>query len=99
MIRDKRKIKKIVLNILEKDDKARSNDKYLLVSVVDYINPALNKMPFEQAINHKDMPCIESVRRSRAFWQAKFPRLKPNSTVQAMRDLQEEEYRTEYVTR
>lgn len=89
----KREIKKIVFNILSNDKKARDSDAYLYLEVVRAIKPALLYQPLMIAFVDKDLPNYESVRRSRQKMQETFPLLKPSDDVQAMRDLQEDEYR------
>lgn len=89
----KREIKQIVFDILTNDKKARDSDTYLYLEVVRAVKPALLSQPLMIAFFDKDLPNYESVRRSRQKMQESFPLLRPSDNVQAMRELQEQEYR------
>lgn len=88
----KEKIRDCVMMILTKDEKARNSDRYLYVQVVKELNPQLLNMSFKDAMLN-DIPCMETVRRSRQLIQHNFPNLKGNDDVTAMRELEEEEWK------
>jgi len=93
----KRHLKDIVIAILESDIKARDSDKYLYVEVIRRTNPELVYAPFAFAMTDKDIPSFETVRRSRQYAQAHYPRLAASDTTEAMRTVQEKEYLGEFV--
>jgi len=88
----KEKIRNTVLEILEKDEKARNSDRYLYVAVVKELNPQLLNMPFKDAMMN-DIPCMETVRRSRQLIQHEFPSLRGCDNVQAQRELEEKAWK------
>ncbi len=90
---DKRHIRDLVHLILIQNTKARNSDRFLYCEVVKRLNPELAHKPFTEAMMNANIPNMETVRRSRALLQAKFEHLRPSSDVEAMRSLQEEEYR------
>lgn len=92
-MRDKRRIKDIVMTILLDDENARNNDRYLYSEVVRRTNPELLNVPFVLAITSKQIPSFETVRRSRQYAQEHFPNVCANSTVEAMRGLEEKSYK------
>ncbi len=93
MARDKRRIKDLVMTILVNDEYARSNDKYLYSEVVKKTNPELINAPFIVAITSARIPSFETVRRARQYAQEHYPNVCANSTVEAMRELQEQSYK------
>lgn len=92
-MRDKRKIREVVLNILSNDSKARNSDRYLYVEVVKQLNPNLAFVPLAIALQDASIPNMETVRRSRQWCQAHYRSLRPTVNVAAARELQEESYR------
>lgn len=94
-------IKKLVREILEKDEKARNSDNYLYLMVLQ--NTAMKKQtPFPQDVtleyfllnmSNWGVPPFESVRRSRQKVQAECPHLCPCEKVSEYRAVNEEEYR------
>lgn len=87
--------KERVLEILERDEKARNSDDYLYYMVCRSIDDISVHLPFWKVLlNRKEFhyPAFESVRRSRQKWQQKFPELAGDSDVEAHRVLNEETF-------
>lgn len=91
--REKRDIKHLVHSILVVDKRARDDDRYLYLKVVEKLNPTALTRPFALAVMDDVMPCRETVRRSRQWVQAHFPELQSSDKVSALRLLEEEDYR------
>ena len=90
-----KKTKERVLEILEKDERARNSDDYLYYMVCRSIDDISVHLPFWKVLlNRKDFkyPAYESVRRSRQKWQHDFPELAGDSDVEAQRVLNEETF-------
>lgn len=92
-VKDKRKIREMVLRILFNDETARNNDRYLYMKVLDEFVPGLSERPFAEVLMSNEAPSPETVRRSRQWCQEKFPSLRPSHIISAYRKLQEEEYK------
>ena len=87
--------RKRVLEILEKDERARNSDDYLYYMVCRSIDDISVHLPFWKVIlNRKDFkyPAFESVRRSRQKIQHDIPELAGDSDVEAQRVLNEETF-------
>ena len=87
--------RKRVLEILEKDERARNSDDYLYYMVCRSIDDISVHLPFWKVIlNRKDYkyPAFESVRRSRQKIQHDIPELAGDSDVEAQRVLNEETF-------
>lgn len=82
MLRD---IQNIVLDILENDKKARSNDKYLIAKVLERKGLPTDIRLIEDKVS------FETITRARRLLQARNPELKASRTVQSLRDELEEE--------
>lgn len=93
MERRMRGIKEVVRQILFDDVKARSSDRYLYIEVVKKLNPELANAPLIIAMADANIPCFETVRRTRQYWQSRFPSLRANETVQMYRKALEDEYK------
>lgn len=89
----KTEIKKTVLEVLTNDKKSRNSDRYLYVSVVKLLNPELAYKPFAEAMLNANIPCFETVRRTRQHFQEWHPELRADANVEAARKLEEEEYK------
>lgn len=96
MKRDKRQIRNLVYEILETDVKARNSDSYLFVEIVRKTAPALVYAPLAIAMADTRIPNYETVRRARQSVQANNPQLCADSSVEAMRALEEESYKEIY---
>ncbi len=88
-----RGIKPVVLAILEADRRARNDDRYLYLKVVEKLAPGALYAPFAVAYMSKDMPSTESVRRCRQWCQEHYEDLRSDDNVEAARMLEEEEVR------
>ena len=82
MLRD---IQNIVMDILQNDKKARSNDKYLIAKVLERKGLPTDIRLIEDKVS------FETITRARRLLQARNPELKANRTVQSLRDELEEE--------
>lgn len=85
-----RKIRSVVFQILEEDESARNSDKHLYVEVVKKLNPNLAYTPLAIALHSTEIPNMETVRRTRQYLQAKYDHLKADDNVQAAREINEE---------
>ena len=93
-------IKALVQNILEKSERARSNDNYLYLIVCETLAKVyhcdLSRVSVEQffmGLSGSVFPPFESVRRSRQKVQAECPWLAPSKAVAKLRAENEEAYR------
>lgn len=96
-MRNKKQIKKLVEQILREDRTARNSDKYLYVEVIRRLNPNLLYEPFYKAMESAEIPCMETVRRSRQWCQAHFGELAADINVQAFREYEEDDYTEVFV--
>lgn len=78
-----RNIRMIVEEILINDIKARKDDCYLILKVVEKMHPELIGEPFETVMLNakKNHINFESVRRCRQKVQSEYPELKDEETV------------------
>lgn len=91
-----RKTKDIVTEILEQDRKARNDDSYLYLLVVSKFNRYAPDYSLELFLTDpmfKDIPCFETVRRSRQRVQALRPELASDKRIEKLRHEQEQDYR------
>ena len=85
----------IVLKILKEDIRARKDDNYLIKRVHETVIPGASDMTLNQVlgmITRKELPCFESIRRSRQKAQEKYPELLDVETMIHRLD-KEQEYR------
>ena len=95
-LRELRQVKKTVTKILEKDTRARNDDKYLYLLVVREFNrdaPDYSLELFLTDSMFKDIPCFETVRRSRQRVQSLRPDLASDKRIKKLRKELEPEYR------
>lgn len=93
----KREIKKIVYRILNDDEYARTDDNYLIMRVVQELEPSLAGTAFTNVmhnLSYKGISC-ESITRCRRDWGHDYPELKIDKAERARRQ-KEEEYYLEY---
>lgn len=92
-----RNIKKTVYKILQEDSYARENDNYLILRVVQELEPELAGTTFinvMQKLNYKGIS-FEGITRARRKFFEQYPQLKVESVEKARRK-EEEEYILEY---
>ena len=96
-----RELSNRVKNILETNEKARNSDNvlylYVLRSYGEEKGLDIDKMSVPMLLLHcKDMglPSLESMGRARRKVQELYPELRANDDVQAIKEEQEEAYRT-----
>lgn len=68
----------IVLKILKEDIRARKDDNYLIKRVHEVVLPGASELTLNQVlglITRKELPCFESIRRTRQKVQEKYPEL------------------------
>lgn len=83
----------IVLKILKEDVRARKDDNYLIKRVHDTVIPGASEMTLNQVlgmITRKELPCFESIRRSRQKMQEKYPELTDVTTMIHRTDKEQE---------
>ena len=93
----RKEIKKAVYKILQEDEYARGNDSYLIMRVVQELEPELAGTTFinvMQKINFRGISC-ESITRKRRDFFKEFPELIVDRAERARRK-KEEEYFLEY---
>lgn len=93
-------IKALVQAILESNEKARNNDNYLYLVVIEYIANAfgcdltnVSVAKFLRELSASAFPPFESVRRTRQKIQAECPHLAPCKVVEEYRAENEAAYR------
>lgn len=90
-----KKTSHIVLKLLKEDELTRKDDNYLIKRVNETIMPGSSEMTLNQVLGlivQKQLPCFESIRRSRQKLQEKYPELNDIETAIHRAD-KEEEYR------
>ena len=95
-LKELRHVKKIVTEILEQDTRARNDDKYLYLLVVSKFNREAPNYSLELFLTDptfKDIPCFETVRRSRQRVQSSRPELASDDRIKKLRKELEPEYR------
>ena len=96
----KRPIKKTVYSILEKDKYARQDDNYLIMRVVQRLEPNLSGTTFVEVMQNLTYKGIslEGITRARRSFFTEYPELRVITTEQARRE-KEQEYYLEYSRR
>lgn len=92
-----RKIKETVYKILKDDSRARADDNYLILKVVQQLEPNLAKTNFVnvmERLSFREISC-ESITRARREWGHDYPELVIDKAERARRK-KEEEYYLEY---
>lgn len=89
-----REIHRMVLDTLRKYPSTRSSDAELQCQVIaTYFGDHYLNMPYAVVLKyHKELPSLESVGRARRKCQELHPELKATDNVEAMRELNEEEF-------
>lgn len=96
----KRPIKKTVYKILLEDEYARQDDNYLIMRVVQELEPSLAGTTFTnimQNLTYKGISC-EGITRARRKFFEEYPKLKEEKSEKARRE-KEQEYYIEYSNR
>lgn len=94
--------KKLVKQLLEENEAARSSDTVLYTAVCLEINPMAMTTPFAEVILNLDrygLPPFETVRRTRQKVQEEHPELGPCDVVEIMRGENEIAYKEFAVNR
>lgn len=93
----KREIKKTVYKILQQDKFARGDDNYLILRVVQELEPSLAGSAFSNVMQQLSFRGIsfEGITRARRKFFEEYPELKVEKAEKARREKQEE-YREEY---
>ena len=94
-MKELKRTSQIVLKLLKEDELTRKDDNYLIKRVNETLIPGSSEMTLNQVLGliiQKQLPCFESIRRSRQKMQEKYPELNDIDTVIHRAD-KEEEYR------
>ena len=93
----KSKIRKVVYKILKKDIRAREDDNYLILRVIETLEPELPVMRFSTAILELKWRKIsfESITRARRKFFEEYPQFKVKNVDKVRRNL-EKDYIEEY---
>lgn len=93
----RRQIKKTVYKILQDEPYARENDGYLIMRVIQELEPVMFKNNFEEVMENLQFRGIsfEGITRARRKFFEENPRLKVEKSEKARRE-KEEEYFLEY---
>lgn len=93
----KREIKKTVYKILQEDSYARGDDNYLILRVVQELEPSLAGSAFSNVMQQLSFKGIsfEGITRARRKFFEEYPELKVEKAEKARRE-KEEEYYLEY---
>lgn len=93
----KNEIRKVVYKILKEDRRAREDDNYLILRVIEKLEPELAVMRFSTAILELKYKRIsfESITRARRKFFEQNPQFNPKNVDRARRNL-EKEYIKEY---
>lgn len=93
----KREIKKTVYKILQNDEFARKDDNYLILRVVQELEPAIAGSAFSNVMQQLSFRGIslEGITRARRKFFEEYPELKVEKAEKARRE-KEEEYYLEY---
>lgn len=81
-----------VMKILQLHPETRDSDRELILRVYHEYGVGSSD-PFAYVIGRKDLPPFESIRRARQKLQAEIPELRASDKVDAMRTVEQEEYR------
>ena len=90
----RKEIKRIVSQILDSDGYARQDDNYLILRVIQEVEPELAGTTFVnvmQRLSFKGISC-ESITRARREWASRNPELKVDKAERARRQKKEEYY-------
>ena len=90
-------IRKTVYNILDEDEKAREDDNYLILKVVQALAPDLAGTAFANVmlnLKYKNI-CLEGITRARRKYFEQYPERK-NIVTENARRKEEENYFVEY---
>lgn len=85
----------LVKDVLEKEPETRNSDMTLYIKVCERINPAVLSVPFWVALQNLksyNLPCIETVRRTRQKIQSECPELASTKKINAARFVKQAEY-------
>lgn len=93
----KNEIRKVTYKILKEDIRAREDDNYLILRVIEKLEPELAKRNFPTVMeNLKDKRIsLESITRARRKFFEEYPQLRVKNVDNARRNL-EKEYIKEY---
>lgn len=93
----KNEIRKVTYKILKEDTKTRIDDNYLILKVIEKLEPELAKKNFTTVMeNLKDKRIsLESITRARRKFFEEYPQLRVKNVDNARRNL-EKEYIKEY---
>lgn len=91
------KIKKLVTDILLDNREARNSDKELYIRVLVHTGHSASLYRcFVDVLRDKSLPSYDSVSRARRWVQAHIEGTQADDKVEAMREVEEENYREEY---
>ena len=93
----RREIKRTAYKILQEDENARENDNYLILRVVQELEPSIAGTAFSNVMQQIGFRGIsfEGITRIRRKFSEENPQLKVESVEKARRE-KDEEYREEY---
>ena len=94
-MKDTRKIKSLVKQILLDHPAARESDDLLYLYLIEILNPECYA-EVKKVCNNKLLPKRHSVERARRWVQAHIEGTQAKAKVEAWRELHEQEYRKEY---
>lgn len=96
-----RKTKRIVFEILDKDEYARENDLYLIFNVLNRLIGIDKRTAIVDVLTGMKVQGIsfESITRSRRYWLEKHPDIKEKLKATPKRTEEEQEYYLEYSRR
>lgn len=89
------RINKLVSRILEESPMTRNSDNLLYLTVIENIHPGVSKLTMAGVLLNQEalnIPCFETVRRTRQKIQAEREDLRANPTVQDFRSEREVEF-------
>lgn len=87
---------KLVMQILQENEKARNSDNYLIIKVYERIYPPVAEMPFNVVLSHRKdygLPALETIGRARRKIQANHPELCACDEVRTSRVALEDDFR------
>lgn len=85
----------IVKKVLTEDEATRNSDMLLYVKVCQILNPSVATLPFFYVLGNLkalNLPCIETVRRTRQKIQAEYPELAGSPKIKAARKELQDDY-------
>lgn len=92
-----KKIQDIVRMVLRTYPETRNSDDYLYIRVCETVNAESVTLPFRTMMLHRKelgIPSFKSVERSRRKLQNAFPELCASTTVEVLRNIEEERYKS-----